>query len=144
MEEEESRSLRSVILVEDVNSTIAVFEKMADTVWKESSSGKVEMISIKTLKDLKELLENVNVDVVLLDLNLEDASQEETLEFIESRKGKYPVIIAISTNEDISVRKNCLFCGAGGFMLKKHIIGSPNFFFSEMFNIYEKSKLRPC
>lgn len=98
--------------------------------------GDAELIVIQTLSMLKHLLDSNGVSIVVMDLTLTDSMQDETIEWVGREHANIPPVYAITGDERMQVRKDCLSMGFCGFSLKKHVNESPNFFFSSLLNEY--------
>lgn len=85
------------------------------------------------------------IDLILLDLVLLDSNEGETIKFVEKEHENLPPIVIITGSDVLTIRQQCLSAGACGFALKRHLFNSPNFFFSELYNVCYKRKLEhPC
>lgn len=127
--------LRTILLIEDEKGAAILFKRFAQTSW-EDSRGKVELIHTHTLAEGKDILQTKEIDVILLDLTLTDSTQENSIKLIEDHHEIFPAIVVVTGDETMITRKRCIFAGARGFALKKHIFQSPNFFFAEIYNIF--------
>lgn len=95
-----------------------------------------ELIVIQTLSMLKHLLATNHISIIAMDLTLADSRQSETIEWVGKERSSLPPIYAISGDERMEVRKDCIAMGFCGFAIKKHVNESPNFFFATLLNEY--------
>lgn len=128
-------SLKRILLVEDDEGAVIVFNRISKSAW-ESSHGELEFIVVHTLAAARKVIQETHIDVFLFDLTLDDSSAEQSMCVIENEHATLPVIIVCTGSETLDVRKRCLDGGAKGFALKRHIFQSPNFFFAEVYNIW--------
>jgi DNA-binding NarL/FixJ family response regulator len=98
--------------------------------------GDAELIVIQTLSMLKHLLATNGISIIVADLTLQDSTLTQTIEWVGRDKAVLPPVYAITGDERLEVRKDCLAAGFCGFALKKHVNESPNFFFSSLLNEY--------
>lgn len=98
--------------------------------------GDAELIVIQTLSMLKHLLATNGVSIIVADLTLSDSKLTETIEWVGKERANIPPVYAITGDERMEVRQQCIAMGFCGFALKKHVNESPNFFFSSLLNEY--------
>lgn len=96
--------------------------------------GDAELIIIQTLSMLRHLLATNGVTIIVMDLTLTDSRLDDTIAWVSQERDNLPPVFAMTGDERIDVRKNCLRAGFCGFALKKHVNESPNFFFSTLLN----------
>lgn len=94
----------------------------------------LELIVIQTLDMLKHVIATGNVVLIILDLSLPDSHQGQTVEMIFRDAEHLPPIVALTGDERIEVRDKCLMAGVSNFVLKKHAIASPHYFFADCYN----------
>lgn len=127
---------KSIVLVEDdknFSGLVRDLRKNVDLLFL----GDAELVVLQSLEMLKHVVSSTHVVLAVLDLALPDSPQAETINFIRREAHTFPAPIFILTGDErIEVRRECLFSGAVGFALKKHIIESPNFFFADLYNAY--------
>ncbi len=90
--------------------------------------GEMKLISLRTMEMAKHVLATNQVALIIMDLTLP--------ELILREHGQLPPIYVLTGDERIEVRRECLFGGAAGFVLKKHAVESPNQFFAGLYNTY--------
>lgn len=95
-----------------------------------------ELIVIQTLSMLQHLLDTNNISIIAMDLTLADSTLNDTIEWVGKEHAKLPPIYAISGDERMQVRRDCIAMGFCGFAIKKHVNESPNFFFATLLNEY--------
>jgi DNA-binding NarL/FixJ family response regulator len=95
-----------------------------------------ELVVLQSLEMMKHVLKTNNVILIVMDLTLPDSKQEQSIELIAKESMTMPPIVVLTGDERIDVRRQCIFAGASGFALKRHVIESPNFFFSYLYNTY--------
>lgn len=98
--------------------------------------GDAELIVIQTRSMLAHLLASNGVSIVVMDLTLTDSKQVETIEWVGKERANLPPVYAITGDERMEVREQCIAMGFCGFALKIHVNESPNFFFSSLLNEY--------
>jgi len=126
-----------ILLVEDDPGFTIVLRRLRENV-DGAFCGTAELQIVGTLEQAKHVVMTRDVSLVILDLTLPDSRQIDTICFIEEHRHIWPPIIAVTGDERIEVRRDCLFAGASGFVLKQHIVESPNFFFATVLNSYLK------
>lgn len=126
---------RRIVVVEDDPLYGPMLKRFHEEVDKKLF-GDAELIVIQTLSMLKHLLATSGVSIVVMDLTLGDSKQTETIEWVGQERAHLPPIYAITGDERMEVRKDCLSVGFCGFALKIHVNESPNFFFSSLLNEY--------
>lgn len=135
------RGMKTLLLLEDESNFVEVIQKLRTTVDK-LFCGTAELVVIQTLDMAKHVLASKDVSLVVMDLTLPDSVQPDTIDFIAKNHRDWPPIFVITGDERIEVRRECLFAGASGFAIKKHVVESPNFFFASLLNMYLKH-IRP-
>lgn len=126
--------MKRIIFVEDESvfvDLIFEFRKTVDRLF----CGEAEILTLQSAGMLKHTLVTNGVELIILDLSLPDSSREETIEMIINEHANMPPILVLTGDERISTRRECLLGGAAGFVMKKHALESPNFFFAECYNI---------
>lgn len=98
--------------------------------------GDAELIVIQTLSMLQHLLATNGISIIVMDLTLADSKQSETVEWVGRERAHLPPVYAITGDERMEVRQQCIAVGFCGFALKRHVNESPNFFFSSLLNEY--------
>jgi DNA-binding response OmpR family regulator len=127
-------ALKNILLVEDSETSTMILRE-ASLQWK-GSQGAIEIVSTSSLAGLRtRIADTKQIDLILLDLVLLDSSEDETIKFVEEQHGNLPPIVIVTANDVLETRQRCLSVGACGFALKRHIFISPNFFFSELYNV---------
>lgn len=126
---------RRIVVCEDDILYGPLIKRMHEEVDKKLF-GDAELIVIQTLSMLKHLLASNGVSLVVLDLTLTDSNQVETVEWVGREHSTLPPVYAITGDERMEIRKDCLAMGFCGFALKRHVNESPNFFFSSLLNEY--------
>lgn len=102
--------------------------------------GDAELIVIQTLSMLQHLLATNRIAIIVMDLTVADSVKNDTVEWVGMERASLPPVYAITGDETMQTRKDCLAAGFCGFALKRHVNESPNFFFSSLLNEY----LRRC
>lgn len=126
---------RRIILVEDCPEYAGLIRRFHEEIDKQLF-GDAELIVITTLGMLKHLLATNNVSIIVADLTLPDSTQQQTIEWVGKERSAMPPVYAITGDERMEVRQQCIAMGFCGFALKKHANESPNFFFSSLLNEY--------
>jgi len=127
---------KQIVMVEDDKGFAGLvrdFRKNVDAMFL----GDAELVVLQGLEMLKHVLTSGHVILVLLDLTLPDSPPENTINFIarEAHTLNVPIIV-ITGDEKLDTRRQCIFSGAAGFVLKKHAVESPNSFFAYCYNTY--------
>jgi len=94
----------------------------------------LELIVLQTMGMLKHVLDTGNVALIIMDLTLSDSPQSQTVEMIFQKAHEMPPIMVLSGDERIEIRDKCLMAGVAGFVLKKHAVASPHYFFADCYN----------
>lgn len=100
--------------------------------------GEMQLIVLQSLGMAKHVIATNGVSLIILDLTMPDSPQKDTIEWIISEHNHLPPIYAVTGDEKLATRNACIDAGVYGFVLKKHIIESPNFFFSNLYNTHRK------
>lgn len=130
--------IKTLLFLEDESS----FSDMIKTVRKNVDGcfcGTAQLVVVTTLEMGKRILATHDVALVILDLTLVDSRQEDSIDFIRHNHEHWPPIYVLTGDERIEVRRECLFAGAAGFAIKRHVLESPNFFFASLLNMYLKA-----
>ncbi len=133
--------MNTLLFIEDQTTFIQLVKDLRDKVDK-LFCGTAEIVTIQTLGMAKSVLATRDVSLVILDLSLPDSPQPDTIDFIAQNHRHWPPIFVITGDERIEVRRECLFAGASGFAIKKHVVESTNFFFANLLNMHLKH-IRP-
>lgn len=100
--------------------------------------GEAELVVLQSRSMLERILSVSDVSLVVLDLTLPDSGQVETMEWVGKNREHLPPVYAITGDERMEVRHQCIAMGFVGFALKQHVFQSPNFFFASVYNEYLK------
>lgn len=127
---------RQILLVEDEKEFSGLIREMRKTV-DALFLGDAELVVLQTLEMMKHVLTTGQVILVIMDLTLPDSPQEQTINFIAKEAHVMPIPVMVLTGDErLEIRRQCMFSGAAGFALKKHVIESPNSFFAYAYNTY--------
>lgn len=127
---------RQILLVEDEKDFSGIVRELRKNV-DALFLGDAELVVLQSFEMMKHVISSGNVILCVVDLTLPDSPQEQTIDFIRKEAHVFPAPIFVLTGDErIEVRRECLFAGATGFALKKHVIESPNFFFASLYNAY--------
>lgn len=124
-----------ILLVEDevdFSGIVREMRKKVDALFL----GDAELVVLQSLDMMKHVLTTSNVILVVMDLTLPDSPQDQTIELIKRESHTMPPIIVLTGDERLAIRRECMFSGAAAFVLKRHVIESPNFFFATLYNTY--------
>lgn len=124
-----------IVLVEDEADFVGIVRDLRKNV-DALFMGDAELVVLQSMDMLKHVLSTNGVSLIVMDLSLPDSPQINTIELIANDSGTMPPIVVLTGDERIEIRRQCLFAGAAGFALKRHVIESPNFFFSYLYNTY--------
>ncbi len=127
---------RQILLVEDdknFSGLIRELRKNVDTLFL----GNAELVALQSFEMMRHVVGAGHVIMCVLDLTLPDSPQATTMDWIRKEAHTFPCPIYIITGDErIEVRRECIFAGATGFAIKRHVIESPNFFFASLYNAY--------
>lgn len=127
---------RQILLVEDERDFSGIVRELRKNV-DALFLGDAELVVLQSFEMMKHVITSGHVILCVVDLTLPDSPQEQTIDFIRKEAHVFPAPIFVLTGDErIEVRRECLFAGATGFALKKHVIESPNFFFASLYNAY--------
>lgn len=126
--------MKKLLFVEDESDFSGLVTRLREEVPK-MFCGELELIVLRELGMAKHVLSTNNVALVVLDLTLPDSMQVDTIRWVAETHRQWPIYV-LTGDERIEVRRECLYAGAVGFALKKHVLQSPNFFFAELYNAH--------
>ena len=101
-----------VLTVEDNVANLSVLEAMLD----EAKSTSFVNISVETLSSAFVHIDKNDVDIVLLDLNLPDSSDLDTLYKMRAKNPHIPIIVITGSDEDLGIKS--LTIGAQDYLSK--------------------------
>lgn len=133
----EGINIRRLILVEDDPAYAGLIKRFHEEAPK-LYQGEAELITLQSLSMLRHVLATNNVSLVIMDLSLPDSHQSQTIEMVGQERKTLPPVYAITGDERIEVRRECIAMGFVGFALKQHVVQSPNFFFASIYNEFLK------
>ncbi len=127
---------RQILLVEDDKNFSSVVRRLRTDV-DALFLGDAELVVLQSFEMMTHVMATGHVMLVVLDLTLPDSPQSQTIDFIRKEAHVFPCPIYVLTGDErIEVRRECIFAGAAGFALKRHVIESPSFFFASLYNAY--------
>lgn len=134
--------MRHLLFIEDEKNFSDLIKKVRQDV-EAAFCGTAQLVVVKELAMARSILATQDVALVIFDLTLPDSRQEDSIDFIRHNHEHWPPIYVLTGDERIEVRRECLFAGAAGFAIKRHVLESPNFFFASLLNMYLKAN-RPA
>lgn len=108
-----------VVLIDDSDSDRHLFSFFL----KEKYAGKAEVVSFRTLSEVKRKIEDLQADIAFLNLELPDSSQSKTIDFISELSHKAPVVV-LTGSDSISLLEESIESGGSDFLLKNEISAS--------------------
>lgn len=130
--------MRHLLFIEDEKNFSDLIKKVRQDV-EAAFCGTAQLVVVKELAMARSILATQDVALVIFDLTLPDSRQEDSIDFIRHNHEHWPPIYVLTGDERIEVRRECLFAGAAGFAIKRHVLESPNFFFASLLNMYLKA-----
>jgi len=129
--------MKRILLIDDEEGIRIVwkrFHDLAEPVFR----GQLEMHVASDLEQGLERLKSGEYDIVILDLELGDSPQLQTISYIFEHAEELPPVIVLTGDEDIYVRRRCMIAGAADFWIKGDATENPDLLFKSIYNEYLK------